>query len=49
VAAAPWELEAELNKLGVVQRKAPAEPIVRGPDPSTMTGTYYKSNEDIPF
>lgn len=49
VAAAPWELEAELNKLGVVQRKASAEPVVRGPDPSTMAGTYYKSKEEIPF
>jgi len=52
VAAAPWELEAELNRLGVVELK-PA--ILRQPRPGKLApdpkpaGKFYRNGEEPEF
>lgn len=58
VAAAPWDLKVELNRLGVVE--PPKGPILKGarpgklppdpkPDPKTAKGRYYRNDEEPEF
>lgn len=57
VAAAPWEIEHELNILGVVPPPSEEKKIVKKgarpaslpPDPKTQKGKFYKPGEEPEF
>lgn len=56
VAAAPWELEDELNKLGVVEPPKAKGPILKGPRPGMLkpdaapaAGKWYRNGEEPEF
>lgn len=51
VAAAPWELEAELNRLGVVQKVtvAPSPEPKPKAEPVQNKGVWFEPGQPIPF
>lgn len=49
VSAGPWELEAELNLLGVVAKPSAKPAVEPGPDPTKLTGVWFKNETDVPF
>lgn len=49
VAAAPWELEAELNRLGVIQKVTIAPSPEPSPEPVKNQGVWFEPGQPIPF
>lgn len=48
VTAAPWELEAELNVLGVVEKKTPGERLIKVAK-AMAGGKFYRNGEEPEF